>query len=251
MTTRLKIVNYTTFLKFTEIEECNLPNDIKPKLGELNTFPSQLETESVNTQDLCWLTAAAFGLKSNMEPQIDSDTDEKQQLKGPPTWSAMNSVLNEPLPVARIATPPLIAAPAHGYSTIMTVLKQAQKINTILVGETHKTVVSLDMGLYKPAQKLLMEKRNEIKNIVLRPGELHIVIAMLRTIGCFIDNSGIDVAWLHADQYSQSTINQPSNRYSMVIMLKGGGGQSTYCNTSVAVCHELGRIFQAKPRSCW
>ena len=192
----------------TEIEECNLPNDIKPKLGELNTFPSQLETESANTQDLCWLTAAAFGLKSNMEPEIESDTDVKQQLKGPPTWSAMNSILNEPLPLTRIATPPLIAAPAHEYSTLMTVLKQAQKINTILVGDTHKTVVSLDMGLYKPAQKLLMAKRNEIKNVVLRPGELHIVIAMLRTIGCLIDNSGIDAAWLHADLYGQSTIKQ-------------------------------------------
>ena len=61
----------------------------------------------------------------------------------------------------------------------MTVLKQAKKINIILVGETHKTVVSLDMGLYKPTQKLLMLKRNEIKNVVLRPGELHIVIAIL------------------------------------------------------------------------
>ena len=192
----------------TEIEECNLPNDSKPKLGELNTFPSQLETESANTQDLCWLTAAAFGLKSNMEPEIESDTDVKQQLKGPPTWSAINSILSEPLPLTRIVTPPLIAAPAHEYSTLMTVLKQAQKINTILVGDTHKTVVSLDMGLYKPAQKLLMAKRNEINNVVLRPGELHIVIAMLRTIGCLIDNSGIDAAWLHADLYGQSTIKQ-------------------------------------------
>ena len=140
--------------------------------------------------------------------EIESDTDVKQQLKGPPTWSAMNSILNEPLPLTRTATPPLIAAPAHEYSTLMTVLKQAQKINTILVGDTHKTVVSLDMGLYKPAQKLLMAKRNEIKNVVLRPGELHIVIAMLRTIGCLIDNSGIDAAWLHADLYGQSTIKQ-------------------------------------------
>ena len=40
----------------TDIEECNLPNDIKPKFGELNTFPSQLETESANTQELYWLT---------------------------------------------------------------------------------------------------------------------------------------------------------------------------------------------------
>ena len=46
----------------------NLSNDIKPKLGELNTFSIQLETESANTQESCWLTAAVFGLKNNMEP---------------------------------------------------------------------------------------------------------------------------------------------------------------------------------------
>ena len=103
----------------------------------------------------------------------------KQQLKGPPPWSAMNPILNKPLPLTRIAKPPLIPAPAHEYSILMTVLNQAQKINTILVIETHKTVVSLEMVLYKPAQKPLMAKRNEIKNVVLRPGELHTVISML------------------------------------------------------------------------
>ena len=67
----------------------------------------------------------------------------------------------------------------------------------MILGEESKTVVSLDLGLYKQAQKLLMEKKTELSNIVLHPGELHIVIAMLRTIGCYIDNSGIDTAWLH------------------------------------------------------
>ena len=62
--------------------------------------------------------------------------------------------------------------------------------------------------MYKPAQKLLMAKKTELSNIVLHPGELHIVIAMLRTIGYYIDNSGIDTAWLHSDLYGQSTIKQ-------------------------------------------
>ena len=53
-----------------------------------------------------------------------------------------------------------------------------------------------------------MAKANDIKNIVLRPGELDIVIAMLRTMGYFIDNSGIDAAWLHADLYGQTTIKR-------------------------------------------
>ena len=53
-----------------------------------------------------------------------------------------------------------------------------------------------------------MAKKIDIKNIVLRPGELHIVIAMLRTIGSLIDNSSIDAAWLHADLYGQTTVKQ-------------------------------------------
>ena len=37
----------------TEIDECNLPNDIKPKCEEFSMFPNQLETELANTQELC------------------------------------------------------------------------------------------------------------------------------------------------------------------------------------------------------
>ena len=59
--------------------------------------------------------------------------------------------------------------------------------------------------------KLLMAKKNDIKNIVLRPGELDIVIAMLRTTGSFIDNLVIDAAWLHADLYGKTTIKQILN----------------------------------------
>ena len=50
-----------------------------------------------------------------------------------------------------------------------------------------------------------MAKKNDITNIVLRPGKLHIVIAMLRTIGSFVDNLDIDDAWFHADLYGQTT----------------------------------------------
>ena len=106
------------------IEECNLPNDIKPECGEFSTFPN-FETDLSNTQELCWLAAASF-----------------------------------------------------------------------------------DLSLYKPAQKLLMAAKNEIKNIVLRQGELQVVIALLITICCFINNSGIDAAWLHANLYGQTISNR-------------------------------------------
>lgn len=185
----------------TEIAECNLSNNAKPECPELGNFPTSVN-KTLNSDDLCWLLAAFCGLTRSMEP------DTEQSVAGPPTWSALNSIISKPLPLTRVSTPPLIAAPAHEFSTLLTVLKQAQGISAVIVGEERKTVISLDMGLYKPAQKLLMAKKNELSNIVLRPGELHVVIAMLRTIGSYIDSSGIDTAWLHADLYGQTTIKQ-------------------------------------------
>ena len=63
---------------------------------------------------------------------------------------------------------------------------QAQDISTKVVGPGKKTVISLDMGLYLPAEKLQMA-RNYLNHLILRPGELHIVMAMLRTIGAYIE----------------------------------------------------------------
>lgn len=111
------------------------------------------------------------------------------------------------MPVTRVGTPPLIAAPAHEWSTLLTVLKQAQAINVKVVGQQRKTIISLDMGLYMPAKKLQMA-RDDLSNIILRPGELHIVMAQLKTIGAYIENSGIDMAWVESDLYSPSTVKQ-------------------------------------------
>ena len=76
-----------------------------------------------------------------------------------------------------------------------------------VVGANRKTVISLDMGLYLPAKKLEMA-RDDLKHIILRPGELHILMAQLRTIGAFIENSGIDMAWIESDLYGPNTVKQ-------------------------------------------
>jgi len=80
-----------------------------------------------------------------------------------------------------VNTPPLIAAPAHEWPTLLTILKQAQGISAKVVGEEHKTVITLDMGLYKPAKQLQMA-RDDCSHMILRPGELHTVMAELRAI---------------------------------------------------------------------
>ena len=86
---------------------------------------------------------------------------------------------------------------------------QAQNISTIVVGLERKTVISVDMGLYLLAKKLQMA-RNDLNHLILSPGhdELHIVMAMLRTIGAYIDSSGIDMCWIESELYGPSTVKQ-------------------------------------------
>ena len=111
------------------------------------------------------------------------------------------------MPLTRVGNPSLIAAPAQEWQILLTILMQAQNIKTTVVGQNRRTVISLDMGLYQPAKKLQMT-RQDLEHITLRPGELHIVMAQLRTIGAFIEDSGLDMCWVESDLYGPSTVKQ-------------------------------------------
>ena len=158
---------------------------------------------TLSLDDYAWLLAR------NLTREMGSDeVQECEDLKNAiPVWSGYNSLVNDALPLTRVGAPPLIAAPPHECSTLLTVLKQAQAINVKVVGANRKTVISLDMGLYLPAKKLQMAC-DDLKHIILRPGELHILMAQLRTIGAFIENSGIDIAWIESDLYGPNTVKQ-------------------------------------------
>ena len=144
--------------------------------------------------------------REKLANDVQVQQEEECRQSKVPVWSAYNSVLGEAMPVTRVGTLPLIAAPAHRWNTILTVLMQAQTVNVKVVGQQRKTIISLDMGLYMPAKKLQMA-RHDLNNIILRPGELHIVMAQVKTIGAYIENSGIDMAWIEADLYGPSTVN--------------------------------------------
>ena len=63
------------------------------------------------------------------------------------------------------------------------------------------------MGLYQQAKKVQMG-RKDLEHLILRPGELHILMAQLWTIGGFIKDSGIDLCWIEADLYGPTTVKQ-------------------------------------------
>ena len=67
--------------------------------------------------------------------------------------------------------------------------------------------VDLDMGLYLPAKKLQMAWK-DLNHLVLHPGELHIGMAMLKTIGAYIESGGFDLCWQESELYGLSTVKQ-------------------------------------------
>ena len=77
---------------------------------------------------------------------------------------------------------------------------QAQHITTKVVGVGHKTVISLDMGLYKPTKQLQMS-RSDLDHLLLRPGELHIVMSQLRCISAY-------TSWVESGIYGPVTVKK-------------------------------------------
>ena len=61
---------------------------------------------------------------------------------------------------------PLLAAPAHEWSTMLAVLMQAQKITAVVMGENHKIVITFDLQLYEKAVKLQMHKAPDLDHLV-------------------------------------------------------------------------------------
>ena len=91
---------------------------------------------------------------------------------------------------------------------MLTVLKQALNITTMVLGEGHKTVITFDLQLYEKAMKLQMHTAPALDHLVFRLGEMHTVMAALRALGSSIEDSGFDDAWVEAGIYGSTTKQQ-------------------------------------------
>ena len=171
---------------------------------------------TVQLKDFAWLFGRNLTRTPAEERAVETGTDENRLLDQQvanlastpvPVWSGYNSLIHDKMPLTQVSSPPLVAAPAHEWNTLLTILMQAQAITTKVVGPERKTVISLDMGLYQPAKKLQMA-RNDLQHLILRPGELHIVMAQLRTIGAFIETAEL----IFVGSNLKSTVLQQSRR---------------------------------------
>lgn len=198
----------------TKLLECADPSP-NPKGPTYPSFGLYTEDElpiTAKLQDFAWLLGRNLTRMSTGERETNDEGDNNAEgdalSHNPiPVWSGFNSLLHQTLPATRVGCPPLLAAPAHKSNTLLTILMHAQAINVKVMGPGHKTIISLDLGLYQPAKKLQVA-RNDLVHIILCPGELHIVMAQLRSIGSFIEGSGIDLCWIESDLYGPTTVKQ-------------------------------------------
>ncbi|CAH1154560.1 unnamed protein product [Phaedon cochleariae] len=190
----------------------SIPKGYRPKNPVLNretatTGRSVTDLWSYKNEDLIWMIAHT----SSLSPYVDSDVNEyqdtncilsNQEQETPtnnlkftnavPVWSAFNSITSEkPRKETRICVLPLIDSSPTKVETQLSLMNKLEKV-TSNITPGKKTVVTLDLGLYRPILKLSMAKKDISKNWILRPGELHIVMAMLRCIGKFIDGTGLE-----------------------------------------------------------
>ena len=179
----------------TEILQCYIPKNAQPKCSgyTLDTTPSSDVTKKAEQNDLAWSVGNSI-IRSRLE-----------QVKIP-TWAPYNSqVLSLTHQLTTVSMMPLLAAPAHEWSTMLTVLMQAQKITAVVMGENHKTVITFDLQLYEKAVKLQMHKAPDLDHLVFRIGEMHTIMASLRALGASIDGSSFDEGWIEAGLYGSTT----------------------------------------------
>ena len=80
----------------------------------------------------------------------------------------------------------------------------AQDISAVVVGPERRTIITLDMDLYRCALKLKVSMKN--KNWLLQPGKLHKFFADQHALGKTIEGSGLDDVGVECGIYSAASM---------------------------------------------
>ena len=123
---------------------------------------------------------------------VDNDSDtSRPNTSSIPAWFTLQCFFEfEPIKVTRISVLPIIPHSPTIQTVQLEFLQQVEQVTHQLSGTSTKFVLTLDLGLYKPVQQLIMSRPELQNRWIIRPGELHIFFAAIRAIGSFIDGTG-------------------------------------------------------------
>ena len=109
-------------------------------------------------------------------------------------------------PKTNIAVLLLIGQTPTDSSVQLTAMRHLEQINEYIRGSSRPIVVTVDMGLYRPMKQLHMILSET--GWILLPGDLHIIMAMLRCIGDYIDMTDLPEVWTDSGLFSESIVKQ-------------------------------------------
>ena len=166
---------------------CNAPKPPKEHFPNFSGIPKCDELELYTKRDKLW--AISYVLNSNV-----------------PTWAGYNSLLNESMAITSCNLLPLLPSSPTDWSNLYSALKIVQGINISITGN-RRTIITLDLQLY--AKCMQLREKKEIKdNFIFRLGELHTVFAMLKVLGKYIAQSGLDRLFIEARIYGPTTLGK-------------------------------------------
>ena len=71
-----------------------------------------------------------------------------------------------------------------------------------------KTITSLGLDLYEKVYLLIRSRTDLAEMFIAHLGELHTEFAMIRAIGKYVENSGIEKAWIDSGWFGSCKIRQ-------------------------------------------
>ena len=99
-----------------------------------------------------------------------------------PSRAGFNAILYPEIPrVSNIGYCPMIAGSTNDFSTILTVLKHAQKISATM--SQADTVITFDLAIYRKAEEIQWRFPDEYFSVVARMSGFHIALNFLSLLG--------------------------------------------------------------------
>ena len=150
------------------------------------------------TADQATQEDAAEQLENNLHviPDDDHEVNSPAEITQPvPMWSAYKSLTQHedaPTDVVNVFGLQIINAQAHEWVTLVTAFNQLSRLNALVTVLEKMLIVTLDMDLYKRANKLEYYQSQYKDKLELCPGAFHTVICILRCFGRAIEGSGLD-----------------------------------------------------------
>ena len=213
---------------------CNIPKSVlplypcliigspKPKASPryTNFYLGKYDNLLIGAElNVAWQLARYKSRTSSTITSTENTNEMNTLIQDIPLWAAYNSEVsnqeNQSIKDKYFALP-IINAPAHEWSTLITSLTHIYNINQAINFDENvalsvpqsRVSVWLDMDLFKRAVKLAYLDDQYRDKWIVHPGQLHTSFCYICCLGNMVENSGLDQCWVEAELYSTVTVHQ-------------------------------------------